>query len=130
MVTGYYAGACALFMLSLAWRVVSERRRAKVGLGDGGDEALQRAIRVHANFLEYVPLALVLLLIYEMSGAKTAYVNAFGLLLLLSRVMHAAGLGRSAGYSRGRYLGTLGTWVAIAALSVLLMIEGFPAILK
>jgi uncharacterized membrane protein YecN with MAPEG domain len=72
----------------------------------------------------------VLLLIYEMSGAKAAYVNAFGLLLLLSRILHAAGLGRSAGYSPGRYLGTLGTWVAIAALSVLLMIEGFPAILK
>ncbi len=130
MVTGYYAGACALLMLALAWRVVRERRRAKVGLGDGGDDALQRAIRVHGNFLEYVPLALVLLLIYEMTGAKSAYVNSFGVLLLLSRVLHAAGLGRSAGYSLGRYLGTLGTWLAIAALSVLLMIEGFPAIMQ
>lgn len=35
----------------------------------GGDPDLQRAIRVHANFIEYPPFALLLLLLVEMTTA-------------------------------------------------------------
>ncbi|NBW88456.1 MAG: hypothetical protein EBR51_00830 [Gammaproteobacteria bacterium] len=121
MVTGMYAGFSALLMLYLSWRVVRERQRCQVGLGDGGDPDLQRAMRVHANFVEYTPLALVMLLAYEISGANPLLVHAFGAALLLSRILHARGFGRSAGYSRGRFFGTLGTWIVLALLGVALI---------
>ena len=37
------------------------RNRHKIGIGDGGDKALARKIRVHGNFVEYVPLGLLLM---------------------------------------------------------------------
>ena len=92
------------------------------GLGDGGDPDLQRAIRVHANFIEYTPFALLLLLLVEMTTANALVVHAFGIALVVSRALHAQGLGATAGYSRGRYLGTLGTWVVITGLALLLVV--------
>ncbi|MFM7707139.1 MAG: MAPEG family protein [Gammaproteobacteria bacterium] len=122
MITGLYAGLCGLLFIWLSWKVVVERQRSKVGLGDGGDPDLQRAIRVHANFIEYTPLALVLLALAEMSGMADAVVHGFGIALVIVRVLHAQGLGATAGYSRGRYFGTLGTWLIIIGLSLLLVV--------
>ena len=82
MITGLYAGLCGLLFIWLSWKVIVERRRSKVGLGDGGDPDLQRAIRVHANFIEYTPLALVLLALAEMSGAADPAVHGFGIALV------------------------------------------------
>ena len=45
----------------LSMRMISNRVRARVNLLDGGDEALTRAMRVHGNFAEYVPFALLLM---------------------------------------------------------------------
>lgn len=121
MYTGLYAGLCGLLFLWLSWKVIVERRRSKVGLGDGGDAGLQRAIRVHANFIEYTPFALLLLLLAEMTGAWAAFIHLCGAALVVARVLHAQGLGSTAGYSRGRYLGTLGTWIVIGCLSLALV---------
>jgi uncharacterized membrane protein YecN with MAPEG domain len=121
MYTGLYAGLCGLLFIWLSWKVIVERRRSKVGLGDGGDADLQRAIRVHANFIEYTPFALLLLLLAEMTAANALLVHGFGIALVLARVLHAQGLGSTAGYSRGRYFGTLGTWLIIAGLSLVLV---------
>ena len=128
MITGLYAGLCGLLFIWLSWKVIVERRRSKVGLGDGGDPDLQRAIRVHANFIEYTPLALVLLALAEMSGAADPVVHGFGIALVAARVLHAQGLGATAGYSRGRYFGTLGTWLIIAGLSLLLVVTTLRAL--
>lgn len=122
MITGLYAGLCGLLFIWLSWKVIVERRRSKVGLGDGGDPDLQRAIRVHANFIEYTPFALVLLALTELSGVADAVVHGFGIALVVVRVLHAQGLGSTAGYSRGRYFGTLGTWLLIIGLSLLLIV--------
>ena len=121
MRTGLYAGLCGLLFIWLSWLVIKQRQRAKVGLGDGGDPDLQRAIRVHANFIEDTPFALLLLLLVEMTTANALVVHAFGIALVVSRALHAQGLGATAGYSRGRYLGTLGTWVVITGLALLLV---------
>lgn len=127
MITGLYAGLCGLLFIWLSWRVIQERQRAKVGLGDGGDADLQRAIRVHANFIEYTPLGLVLLALVEVGSVSHLVVHGFGALLVVSRVLHAQGLGATAGYSRGRYFGTLGTWIVIAGLSLLAIAAFLPA---
>ena len=130
MRTGLYAGLCGLLFIWLSWKVIVERQRSKVGLGDGGDPDLQRAIRVHANFIEYTPLALVLLALVDVMSGHDWLVHAFGIALVVSRLLHAQGLGSTAGYSRGRYFGTLGTWLVIVGLSLLLVADQLLALVR
>ncbi|MFM8517772.1 MAG: MAPEG family protein [Nevskiaceae bacterium] len=127
MRTGLYAGLCGLLFIWLSWKVIVERRRAKVGLGDGGDPDLQRTIRVHANFIEYTPFALLLLGLVDAGSGPDWLVHGAGLVLILARLLHAQGLGSTAGYSRGRYFGTLGTWVVILGLSLALVVNAISA---
>jgi uncharacterized membrane protein YecN with MAPEG domain len=76
---------------------------------------------VHANFVEYVPLALVLMLLAELNGVNGAALHGAGILLLASRGLHAFGLGRSSGRSFGRFYGTAGTWLVLLGLSAALL---------
>ena len=117
MITGLYAALCALLILALSFRIVGLRRRLKVGIGDGGDAGLARAIRAQANAVEYVPLMLVMLLVAENNGAGVLFVHVCGAGLVLARVLHAVGLSGSAGTSFGRVWGTLGTWILLLVLS-------------
>ena len=123
VVTSLVAGLHGLLLLALLWPIVRLRRGRGIGLGHGGDAELERRIRVHANFVEYVPFALLLLALLEMTGLPRAYVALAGGVLLLARLVHAAGLSRSSGYSRGRYWGTLLTWIVLLAESVLAIVR-------
>ncbi len=114
----FVAALHALLYLALSLRVVLRRRASRVGVGSGGDAVLARRVRVHANFAEYVPLALLLLALLELCGAAPALVWTCGLGLLLARVLHALGLGASAGYSSGRFAGTLLTFVLLLAMAL------------
>ncbi|MCB9548008.1 MAG: MAPEG family protein [Myxococcales bacterium] len=111
--TALYAGLLAFLYLGLAWRVVRLRQQLKQALGDGGHRSLNQAIRVHANFAEYVPFALLLLLLVEGSRAPVYLVHGIGGGLLLGRLMHAWGLTRRAGTSFGRFYGTALTFAAL-----------------
>ena len=94
-ITGLHAGVLALVYLALSLRVVRLRIAFKQPLGDGGHAVLMRAVRVHGHFAEYVPLALLLLLLLELAQAPAAVLHGFGLLLLASRLLHVAGLFRT-----------------------------------
>ena len=54
-----YAALLALLFIALSIRTIRARRAHKVAIGTGGHAAVERAMRVHANFAEYVPLALL-----------------------------------------------------------------------
>ena len=95
-----------------------------LGIGDGGDTTLQRRVRVHANAIENLPLALLLLGGMELNGYPPQLVHGFGATLFVSRVAHAWGLSHSSGTSRGRFLGTLFTWLLMLAMA-LFAIAGF-----
>lgn len=120
-ITLFYAGVLALLLLVLSARVAMVRRRLQVGLGTGGERELQLAVRAHANFCEYVPLALLLLLLLELSAAFPPWVlHLLGIVLVVARVGHGMfGLNRSPGASLGRFWGTLVTWLVIAASALL-----------
>lgn len=119
--TGLYAALAALLVLVLAVRVVRTRRLRRVGLGNGGDEMLARRVRAHANALENIPLALLLLMLLEWNQTTPLLLHLLGIILLVSRVFHAIGLSTSAGTSMGRLIGTAGTWLVIAAMAALLI---------
>ncbi len=123
-ITALYAGLAGLLLLALAVLVVARRRSAKIGIGVGDDRELERRVRAHANAAEYVPIALLLLLLAELSGLGSHWLHVAGIALVGARLAHAWGLTRSAGTSPGRFVGTLGTWLVILGLSAWLVLRG------
>jgi uncharacterized membrane protein YecN with MAPEG domain len=119
-ITLFYAGVLTLVYLALSVQVVRLRRSLQVGLGTGGHEVLDRATRAHANFGEYVPLALLLIALLEAGTAAPAWLlHLLGLMLFFGRVMHGfLGLNRRSGYSPGRFWGTCLTWLVFVAAAL------------
>ncbi|MBT4891201.1 MAG: hypothetical protein HON65_16780 [Rhodospirillales bacterium] len=113
-ITGLYAGILGLFVIPLSIHVILNRYRAKIGIFDGGDEQLGKAMRIHGNFTEHVPLALILMILAEVNGSGPEMMHTLGLILLGSRLFHVYGLSMSAGPSVGRFVGVMGTWAVIA----------------
>lgn len=120
--TGLYAALLALLYAALALRVVRLRIALKQPLGDGGHARLQRAVRVHAHFAEYVPLALLLLLLLELARLPAALLHGYGLLLLASRMAHAIGVGRAPEHLGWRLAAMLITCNLLAGGAVLLLV--------
>jgi uncharacterized membrane protein YecN with MAPEG domain len=120
-VSFFYAGLLGLLLVALSAQVVLARRRFRVRLGAGTEEGMQQAVRVQANFAEYVPFAVVLLVLAEIQGLPAGAIHAAGIVLVVSRVLHAAGLSKSPGRSFGRFYGTAGTWLVILSLSLWLL---------
>lgn len=118
LITTLTAGLLGLLSLILAFRVVMLRRRYSIGIGTEGAPALERAVRVHGNCMEYAPLALVLLLLAELGSPDMAWLIAIlACGLVLGRCLHAFGLSSSPGVSAGRFIGTLLTWLVMLILS-------------
>lgn len=91
MVSALYAVLGALLLIKFSFDVVRLRMQYRVAYGDGGFSELQSAIRIHGNAVEYIPVALVLLLFMEMNGAETWMVHLCGLMLIAGRLMHYYG---------------------------------------
>ncbi|PVZ85039.1 hypothetical protein C9426_21180 [Serratia sp. S1B] len=92
MVSALYVVLGALLLLKLSFDVVRLRMQYRVAFGDGGFYELQTAIRIHGNAVEYIPIAMIMLLIMEMNGAQVWMVHLCGLLLMLGRLVHYYGL--------------------------------------
>ena len=116
-ITALYAGLLGLIFIILSYRVVGLRKSESIGIGDGGSDALQLACRVHGNFSEYVPIAVILLAALELNNWSALYIHALGASLVISRVLHAVGYSKTSGASFGRFVGVLLTWIVITALS-------------
>ena len=116
-VTTLYAAVLGILLVLLALNVVRFRLGRHVGLGVGNDGSLEQPVRVHANFAENAPMFVVLLLLAELAGLDAKWLHAAGGVFVASRLLHALGLHRHRGRSPGRFLGSLGTWTTILALS-------------
>jgi uncharacterized membrane protein YecN with MAPEG domain len=126
MITAIYASLSALLIVRLSLSVIKLRRKNRVIVGDGGNEALQLAIRAHSNAVEYIPIALMLLFMLEFNGAPKLLVHILGVTLLFGRVLHAIGL--PAKNLRRRVLGMQITIYLLIGLAVLNILFLFPAV--
>jgi uncharacterized protein len=90
--TPLWAALLALLYVGLAVQVIRARYRTRTALGDGDDPGLVRAIRAHANFAEYVPLILILLVLAELQEAPNWLLHLQGAMLLAGRAVHAYGI--------------------------------------
>jgi uncharacterized membrane protein YecN with MAPEG domain len=120
-ITGIYAALGTLLVLILALRVSAIRHGKRVEFGDGGDQGVLRRIRAHANAIENLPLALLLLLLLELNQTQPLLLHVCGCVLIAGRVLHALGMSVSSGGQFGRFTGTLLTWGVMMVMSVLLL---------
>lgn len=122
-VTPLFAGLLALVYIVLSARVIAARKSARIGIGDKGNAALLRRMRVHGNFAEYVPLTLLLLLMLELMGGTPWLLWVLGAALLIGRLLHAYGVSREPEPLVFRMTGMILTFstLVIAALADLVL---------
>ncbi|HHQ4698243.1 MAPEG family protein [Aeromonas veronii] len=117
-----YAALLALLFVLLSIRTIRTRHSCKVALGHGDDPAMLRAMRVHANFAEYVPLALLLIYFVEIGSHAPWLVHLLGCALLLGRLSHAFGMSRTPENFRYRVVGMGLTFTVILVSTVHILI--------
>ena len=112
VITALYGALNALFNIFLANQVSRMRKKHGVSIGQGEHPEMLVAIRVHSNNAEFVPLAIVLLLVAELCGGSKMLLHIAGGGLLLARVAHYIGMPRKAP-NLFRFAGVGLTWLAI-----------------
>lgn len=91
-ITALYAGLLTLILGYLGFQVGSLRGSTGISIGHGDNPELHEKIRRHANFIENVPLALILMGALELNGSSPALLHALGIALVVARIAHPIGL--------------------------------------
>ena len=123
LITPIYAAFLGLGFVFLSFLTLRLRRKNKIALGDGGNPQLLRAIRVHSNFAEYVPIALILIYMTELVGAPIFLIHLLGVSLLLGRLSHAWGVSQNNENFTFRVFGMIATFNSIIVSSVYILIS-------
>jgi uncharacterized membrane protein YecN with MAPEG domain len=116
--------ALAVVNLWLSIRTGQARQAAKVSIGDGGNPLLIARMRAHANFTEYVPIALILMALLESGGADSRILWLLGIALVIGRLLHPFGMERPSP-NPFRITGILLTYLVTIALIVWAIIKIF-----
>lgn len=115
VVTLLFAAALGLVNMWLAFRAGVLRMKGKALVGDGGDPLMMARMRAHANFNEYVPIALILMALIELVGGRANALWLFGSVLVVARLLHPYGMERPAPNPL-RMIGILLTYVVTLGL--------------
>jgi hypothetical protein len=118
-----YAAVLAFIFIYLAFRVIKQRRKAKVAIGDGNNPALKRAIAVHNNFAQYVPFCIFLITFLELNHATNLIIHGLCITLLLGRLIHAYGLSQEKENLKLRQIGMISTFTVYIAATILIFIQ-------
>ena len=119
LITSIIVAILTIIFIKLSFAVIGLRRKNKVGLGSGGHEDLERAIRTQANFAEYIPLGVILIACLELNGAPWWLVAIPGVSLIIGRLIHAKGMNTPPPDFSKRVLGMKFTFFTLIALVVL-----------
>jgi hypothetical protein len=113
-----YAGILGLISIAVAFPAGRLRGKLGVSIGDGGSKDLLLAMRRHANFVEAVPIALILLVLLEMNGVSKIAIHSLGAALVLARICHAFGIKADTIKSAGRAIGAAASGLVTLVASV------------
>ncbi len=130
-ITLFYAALLAIFALALSFKAGGFRGKTGISVlfGDPANMELAENVRRHQNFLEYVPMLLIVMGAIELNGGSSTFLYVVGALLIVVRIAHAAGLKHDNMGHPGRLVGAAGTalltlvtagyglWIAAGALS-------------
>jgi uncharacterized protein len=120
-ISALYIALIIILSIVLTARVIRQRRSKLIGIGDGGDKAMIRAIRIHGNYSEQVPYTLAALILLPLLGTSAYVIHAVGALFLLGRLGHAYGLTHTSGSSVGRVGGMVLTFTSHAVAILFLL---------
>ena len=129
-ISALYAGLLANFALYLSFQAGGFRGKSGVSLlyGDPVNVELAERVRRHQNFLEYVPMVLILMALIEINGGSGMFLHIIGVLLIIARIAHMVGLKHDNMAHKGRAIGAGGTalitlvaagytiWIAVAPM--------------
>jgi len=119
LTTSVIAAALTIIFVKLSFAVIGLRRKNQVGLGSGGHDDLERAIRAQGNFAEYVPIGIILIACLELNGAPWWLVALPGITLTIGRLIHAVGIKTPPPDFSRRVLGMKFTFYTLITLVVL-----------
>jgi uncharacterized membrane protein YecN with MAPEG domain len=118
MVTSLYAGLLGFIYIGLTFFTIKGRFKHGVALGNGGYSDMEKRIRIHANFAEYVPIAIILIFLAEMGNLSAVLIHVLGCGLIIGRVLHAFGLLAEQTVNKKRQIGMIFTLTVIAVASI------------
>lgn len=126
-VTPLYAALLGIILFTLSIRTIRVRRKLQIAIGHADDALMERAMRVHANFCEYVPISLLLIYLLEVMLGTSYWIHVLGGALLLGRLLHAYGVSRPREDFRFRVTGMALTFTVIlsSAFRILLAYAGW-----
>ena len=119
IVSSIIASALTIIFIRLSFAVISLRRKNKIGLGSGGHDDLERAIRAQGNFAEYAPFGIILIACLELNGAPWWLVAIPGITLIVGRLIHAVGINQPPPDFSKRVLGMKFTFNTLISLVIL-----------
>lgn len=126
-VTAIYAGLLALIAIALAMRVGFRRGSLGVSIGDAGDPALTLNNRRHLNWVEHVPIAIILIGIIEANGAPKSMIHVLGGLLVIARIIHPIGLRAESMAHPLRFAGAMATMLVTLLAALFAIWQGIGA---
>ena len=126
-ITALYAGILAFIAFALAANVGWRRPGLRIPIGDGGNETLIVANRKHMNFVEHVPLALILIAIVELNGAPSVWVHSLGGALVVARLVHPFGIQANSISHPARAIGAMLTALVTVVAAIIAIMQHFHA---
>lgn len=127
-ITALYAALLAAVLCWLTARIGLVRGKTGISMLDGGNEQVGLEMRRHGNFVEHVPLLLILMAIIEANDGNTLFLHVAGILLVVCRIAHPFGLRHDRVQTPMRLLGAGGTFVLTIALGLVALWQGVQAL--
>ena len=118
LAVAFYTGLNGLILLWLSVHVSRVRGDLGIMVGDDGNPAMIRAIRGQGNFIEYVPFALLQLLLIALLGAPWSVITLFGVALTLGRLLHGWHFTHDSAPAWQRMAGAGMTFLALLLMSL------------
>ena len=114
-VTAIYAAALAVMIIVLRTQVSIMRGKTGISIMHGDNMALAESMRRHGNFVENVPMALILMACAESLAAPAALLHAMGLVLIAGRLVHVMGIDHTRPAAPARIAGGILTTLPMLA---------------
>ncbi len=124
-ITAPYAAILTVIVFVLTQLVIRARGKTTIALGDRGDDRLLEASRRQMNFVENVPITLILMILAEAGGANAMMLNVAGVALVLARLIHPFGITVTRSNHPLRIAGGVATGFVQLGLVVILAMQCF-----
>jgi len=122
-VASFWSGLLVLLLVALSVRVVLNRRKHRVLLGDGGVAEMTVATRAFGNAAEYTPAGIGALILLALVGAPAWAVHLVGSAMFIGRLIHPMGVKTTGGVTLPRLLGMVFTWLSLIGAGIVLVVQ-------